>query len=242
MSKWHCTAMQTHCPVCSPRHKCPFYQKPQTDAACYPLQSHYGWAGLGFPLCCYHHSHSTILTPWETSAFQFITFPSWRQWDSTKASKDSSDCQPFNSFHSVFTQSKHPGSLVSHSSFFPNINNALLTKDTMASLEESCSTVTAAHHVWGQKQADWPVWVLTVNIITARQIWSGVTGRQQQQISLMQFFWRARLWSSTAVNKNQHAVSGSSGLPEACAIRTGSGCQNYTLGLSWPIFCVTLLS
>lgn len=130
MSKWRCTALQTHCPLCSLRHKCPFYQEPQTDAACYPSQSqqsHYGWAGFGFPLCCYYHSHSSNLTPWETSAFQFITFSSWRQWDSTKASKDSTDCQLFNSFHSMFTQSKHPGTLVSHSSFFPNINNALLT-------------------------------------------------------------------------------------------------------------------
>lgn len=38
--------------------------------------------------------------------------------------------QLFNSFHSMFTHSKHPGTLVSHSSFFPNINNALLTSQT----------------------------------------------------------------------------------------------------------------
>lgn len=66
--------------------------------------------------------------------------------------------------------------------------HCLPVKDTTASLEGSCSTFSVAHHVWGQEQADWPVWALTVNRITARQIWSGVTGRQQQQISLMQLF------------------------------------------------------
>lgn len=37
MSKRHYITLQTHCPLYSRSHNCPFYQEPQTHAACHPL-------------------------------------------------------------------------------------------------------------------------------------------------------------------------------------------------------------
>lgn len=131
----------------------------------------------------------------------------------------------------------------------------LSAKGTRASLTESCSTFTVAHHKWVQKQADRPVWVLTIHITITRRVLSQVTRRQQKQISLKLFCveWHFNI-TLQGIKNSMQSLRALAPLKRMllsrtplsvrihAAIRTGSGRQNNTPGPGRPTSCVTLFS
>lgn len=131
----------------------------------------------------------------------------------------------------------------------------LSVKATKTSLTESCSTFIVAHHKWVQKQADRPVWVLTINITITRQVLSQVTRRQQKQISLKLFCveWHFNI-TLLGIKNSMQSLGALASLKRVllsrtplsvriyAVMRTGSGRQNDTLGPGGPTSWVTLLS